>query len=253
MENAAEGVVAPSVVTDETPTDVTPVEQSEESAAPETQESEPQDKSDRESKEPPKWTIKRINEVTGQKYKAIARAEAAEARAAEYERRLQALESGQPAESYTQQPQGSQPTHDQILRQAESRVAFDMKCNEAFKAGTKEFDDFEDALSNLKMVGIDANALGVIVEADEPHKVLRYLGQDPDEATRILSLNPVAMARAIGALEVRLSQPKPTPAQSKAPAPISPVSARSASSTGLGDELSMAEWIKRRNAQVHGK
>jgi hypothetical protein len=249
MEDAAEGVVAPSVVTDETPTDVTPVvEQSEESAAPETQEQETPPK---EEKAPPKWATKRINELTRDKYRERAQREMLETRLAEIESRLQAqpgVEGSEPAQQH--QPALNQS---QLLAQAEARVSFDMKCNAAFKEGTKEYPDFEEALSNLKMVGIDADALGVIVEADEPHKVLHYLGNNPDEASRILSLGPVAKARAIGALEVRLGLPKPTPAHSKAPAPISPVAARSASSTGLSDDLPMAEWIKRRNAQVRGK
>ncbi len=103
------------------------------------------------------------------------------------------------------------------------------------------------------MVGIDANALGVIVEADEPHKVLKHLGDNPDEASRILGLSPVAMARAIGALEVRLSQPKSKPAASKAPAPIVPVSARSASAHALSDEADMKTWMAARNAQTKGQ
>ncbi len=103
------------------------------------------------------------------------------------------------------------------------------------------------------MVGIDANALGVIVESDEPHKVLKHLGDNPDEASRILGLNPVAMARAIGALEVRLSQPKTKPAASKAPAPITPVSARTGSVHALSDEADMKTWMAARNAQTKGQ
>jgi hypothetical protein len=248
MEQQQEGVVAPSDATDETQQAPAVVESAAESAAPETQET---DKSpEKDDKQPPKWAQKRINELTRDKYRERAQREMLETRLAEIEQRLQAQPEVE-GEQRAQQPTGKSEA--EILRQAESRVAFDMKCNEAFKQGTKQFDDFEDALENLKMVGIDANALGVIVESDDPAKVLHHLGNNQDEASRILGLSPVAMARAIGALEVRLSQPKPTPAQSKAPAPISPVSARSASSTGLGDELSMAEWIKRRNAQVRGK
>lgn len=247
MENAAEGELAPSVATDDTQQAPVVVEQSEESAAPETQE---QDKSPEGDKQPPKWAQKRINELTRDKYRERAQREMLETRLAEIEQRLQAqpgVEGSEPA----QQPKTVDQS--QLLAQAEARVAFDMKCNETFKQGTKEFDDFEEALSNLKMVGIDANALGVIVEADEPHKVLRHLGNNPDEASRILGLAPVAMARAIGRLEADLAKPKPTPVHSKAPAPINPVSARSASTTGLSDELSAEEWLARRNKQVRGK
>jgi hypothetical protein len=248
MEEQNPDVIVPPVVTGDTPTDAT-VENATEATPVETQEADPSP--EKEDKQPPKWAQKRINELTRDKYRERAQREMLETRLAEIESRLQA-QPGVEGDSPAHQPAGKPEA--ELLRQAEARVAFDMKCNDAFKQGTKEFgSEFEDALGNLKMVGIDANALGVIVESDEPHKVLKHLGDNPDEASRILGLNPVAMARAIGALEVRLSQPKPTPAQSKAPAPITPVSARSASSTGLGDELSMDEWIKRRNLQVRGK
>jgi len=249
MEQPVEGVVAPSVAPEETQQAPVVVEQAEESAAPETQEA---DSPPKEDKAPPKWATKRINELTRDKYRERAQREMLETRLAEIEQRLQA----QPTDADTQdrlQPQGQPQSQAELLRQAEARVAFDMKCNEAFKAGTKEFPDFEDALGNLKMVGIDANALSVIVEADEPHKVLKALGDDPDEAQRILSLPPVAMARAIGRLEAEMAKPKPNARQSNAPAPITPVSARSASVHALSDEADMKSWLAARNAQVKGR
>lgn len=248
MEQENPDVIVPPVVTGDTQQTETVEAQAEESTPPETQE---QDSPPKEDKAPPKWATKRINELTRDKYRERAQREMLETRLAEIEARLQAQpgESGELAHAQQSQP----VNQSQLLAQAEARVAFDMKCNEAFKRGTSEFEDFEEALGNLKMVGIDADALGVIVEADEPHKVLHYLGNNPDEASKILSLGPVAKARAIGALEVRLGMPKTKPAASKAPAPITPVSARSASVHALSDDADMKTWMAARNAQTKGQ
>ena len=197
--------------------------------------------------------------------KARDRAVAAETRAQLLEQRLQLIEqrlSGdQPASDDSGFRNAPDPTQRQQREQhvdpaeiratIEERVAFDMKCNDAFDKGTKEFGGaFEENLEALKSVGINERALRVIVDADEPHKVLNYLGSNPEEAERIFDLPPVQMARALGRIEAAMNAPKPPPKASNAPEPVKPVGARAGGTAAPSDRDDVQTWMAKRNAQL---
>lgn len=95
-----------------------------------------------------------------------------------------------------------------------------------------------------------------IMDSDVGADIVYHLGKHPEEAARIAALPPLRQAKEIGRLEARFSEQQPAANKqvSKAPPPISPVGgAAQADPASLSEELSMADWIKRRSAQVHRK
>jgi hypothetical protein len=126
---------------------------------------------------------------------------------------------------------------------------FNESCNKVYAEGAKEFkEDFDAALRNLQMVGVNREFLELASTSDAGHKVLHHLGSDLDEAARILSLPPVQMARELTKLEIKLSQSAVKPV-SNAPAPITPI-AGVKGGTKDPSEMTDAEFAKWRKAQI---
>ena len=118
---------------------------------------------------------------------------------------------------------------------------------ERMEQAAQKHDDFEEvALNpNVPITKFMADAIG---ESDLGGDVAYYLGSNIAEAKRIANLSPIGQVKAIAQIEAKLSQPQAV--VSKAPKPISPLSANKGAVTGLSDELPMDEWLKRRNAEV---
>lgn len=115
-----------------------------------------------------------------------------------------------------------------------------------------KYDDGADVLQNF-MQGVELSniALDVILESELGGELAYFLGKNEKEADRIEKLSPARQASEIGKLEAKLAL-QPTKKASSAPAPINPVGGKSGSDAGLSDDLSTAEWIKRRSKQVRG-
>lgn len=229
---------------DVTPTEVeqtetgAEVEQQQGSEATTEQEAEQQTEQQQEQAKKEPWFQKRIGELTREKYEAKRAADDARAEA---ERLRQAIAQGQQSDQ-------QQPDVQTLARQeAQKLVAeqrFNDACNKVYATGKSEFPDFDQAVSNLQMVGANRDFLDLATTSDAGHKLLHHLGSDLDEAARILALPPIQMARELTKLEIKLSQPVAKPV-SKAPAPIKPVGSGGATSTGLSDDLPIEEWMRR--------
>lgn len=103
--------------------------------------------------------------------------------------------------------------------------AFNAKCDDIFAAGVKEFPDFRDAIGQFSTIGGLPNALiEAADEAGEPHKILRYLGQHPDEAEALIALSPSRMGAAVAKLVAKATAAPTPPPVSKAPPPPTTVS-----------------------------
>lgn len=89
-------------------------------------------------------------------------------------------------------------------------------------------------------VALEAGATGM--------DVLYHLGTHHEEAQRIAKLSPAAQAREFGKLEVSLSKQT-----SGAPAPISPVAGKKASTDLPSSSDDMGSWIAKRNRQLGRK
>lgn len=198
-----------------------------------------------ESQEPKKepWFQKRIGELTREKYEAKRAADEARREAEQYREHLAQLQQGTT-------PETGQVDVTALARQEAARMLaeerFTESCNKAYSQGKAEFQDFDQAVSNLQMVGANRDFLELATSSEVGHKVLHHLGRDLDEAARILSLPPVQMARELTKLEFRLTQTQAPKPVSKAPAPITPLSSSKVVTKAPGDmtDAEYAEWRK---------
>lgn len=118
-----------------------------------------------------------------------------------------------------------------------------------------KYDDFEQVAYNpsIRITPMMAEA---IQSSEAGPDVAYYLGANPKEAERISRLSPVSQAKEIGKLEAKLVSDPPVKRTSSAPAPISPVTAKSSGSPAYDttDPRSMktmttTEWINAERAR----
>jgi len=135
--------------------------------------------------------------------------------------------------------------------------------NTAIAEGQKEFgaDKFDASVAKLRTLhdpaDQDANTkyltmLQAIVDTGAAPKLIRALGDDPNEAARIMTLSPTRMGMELGKLAA-----KDIEAVSSVPKPITPITgtgrnhaAIAAEDPERADNLDMRVWMERRNAHV---
>jgi hypothetical protein len=96
------------------------------------------------------------------------------------------------------------------------------------EARTK-YDDFEQVAYNPKLPITNVMA-ETIQSSDIGPELAYYLGSNPKEADRISRMSPLGQAKEIGKIEAKLASDPPIKRTTSAPAPISPVTARSSGS-----------------------
>ena len=96
-------------------------------------------------------------------------------------------------------------------------------------AARDKYDDFELVAYNPKLPITDVMA-ETIQSSDIGPELAYYLGTNPKDAERISRMSPLAQAKEIGKIEAKLSDNPPVKKTTSAPAPISPVTARSSGS-----------------------
>lgn len=89
-----------------------------------------------------------------------------------------------------------------------------------------KYDDFEQVAYNPKLPITDVMAESIRASDIGP-EVAYYLGANPKEADRISRLAPIMQAKEIGKIEAKMATDPPVKRTTSAPAPISPVTARS--------------------------
>ena len=117
------------------------------------------------------------------------------------------------------------------------------------EARTK-YDDFEQVAYNPKLPITNVMA-ETIQSSDVGPELAYYLGSNPKEADRISRMSPLSQAKEIGKIEAKLVSSPPVRKTTSAPAPISPVTARS---TGVSaydttdprstKTMNASEWIE---------
>lgn len=206
------------------------------------------------------WFQTRINQITAEKHEERRQREAAEARANDLAAKLAA--SGQ--------PNNPAPSLDldkivneralQLKRQEDEQrrqADFNASCNRVYEQGKKDIPDFDNAVQSLRLMN-DMPTYPALLEASaavqDGHKVLHALGNDLNEAQRILSLPPVQMAIEVTMLAGKL-RAKPV---SQAPAPVNPLKGGdTGSAPGPDDEgkfKSQADYRvwREKNMRKHG-
>jgi hypothetical protein len=136
-------------------------------------------------------------------------------------------------------------------REAQSRQkALEAKRETIFAKAEKDAGfDREDFLESTPVTSVMAEA---ILESDLADKIVKHLYSNQEEAERISNLSPARQAVEIGKLEVKLSSPAPVK-KSGAPAPITPIAAKTASLNDYRDDMSDAEFAKWRREQSKRK
>lgn len=144
--------------------------------------------------------------------------------------------------------------------------SFAEKCNVETERGKAKWADFDDRLADLKSVVNESDPqevkayydlLNAGLETGELHTLVYELGQDLDEATRMLKLSPVKMA--IELTKKAVAAPR-VDEVSKLPKPVTPVTGGRGeqvpvdpSNPLLADGLDTKEWMQRREEQLKAR
>jgi hypothetical protein len=113
-----------------------------------------------------------------------------------------------------------------------------------------KYDDFEQVAYNPKLT-ITGVMAETIQSSDVGPEIAYYLGSNPKDADRISRLPALAQAKEIGKIEAKLASDPPVRRTTSAPAPISPVTARTSGSPAYDTTdprsiktMSASEWIE---------
>ena len=117
------------------------------------------------------------------------------------------------------------------------------------------YEDFESVAYNPNVRITEAMA-DTIRASDIGPDLAYWLGSNPKEADRISRLSPLAQAKEIGRIEVKLTDNPPVKRTTSAPAPITPVTARASTNPSYDTtdprsikSMSTSEWIEAERAR----
>jgi hypothetical protein len=123
------------------------------------------------------------------------------------------------------------------------------------EAARDKYDDFEQVAYNPKLPITDVMA-ETIQSSDIGPELAYYLGTNPKDAERISRMSPLAQAKEIGKIEAKLAAEPPVKRTTSAPAPISPVTARSSGSPAYDTTdprstktMTDSQWIEAERAR----
>src|SRR5215475_9932196 len=203
---------------------------------------------------------KRLDRLTFEGHQARRERDEAMARLAEWQRRQQAQ----------QQPSPDQQAEErayQRMQQERLEADFNRDCNTLWQKGVDEYgDEMAEAKRGLDAVGWGnrPDALAALTALPDGHRVYRELASDLDNAARILSLPPMRMAVELarmsrgdapqntGLVSRETNREPSEDRRTRAPEPLRPVGGNSARAERPLTEVSMAEFIRRRDREERG-
>lgn len=138
---------------------------------------------------------------------------------------------------------------------------FNKACDSVAAAGKKEFTDWDDAVTNLKMVGalgdnVPLEFLQTAIELKNPQKILHHLSKNLEEAGKLVKMPATKMAVEMARIEAQLNAAPPPPPPvpvSQAPAPVIPVggATKAAGPLSLDDpNLTTEQFMALRHTQA---
>jgi len=164
------------------------------------------------------------------------------------------------------------PTEDFYRRVNEAAAAqlavkeFNAKCEDVAKQGKEKFgDDFTSNLKNVQRLYNDNDPKEVqnyfrliqaAMDVGDAHELLYALGDDLDLAEKIIDMSDTKMAVELTKLHSKVTAPAPAEEVSQLAKPITTVGGRTGDRNPIdpadprSDQLSTAEWMKRRNAAI---
>lgn len=128
---------------------------------------------------------------------------------------------------------------DHLSKEAEAQI--DAEWQDQVADAQTRYADFANVVLANPNLPISGTMASVIKSSDIGADVAYHLGTHPQEAARIAQMEPLDQARAIGAIEARMSLPKPK-TQSEAPEPITPVKPKGGNAVKDPSKMSMAEY-----------
>lgn len=230
----------------------------------------------------------RFDKLTREKYEGLSRAERAEYKAQELERRLAEFEARTTASTETVAPSTDFPTLESVgwdegkyiaavaqwnakqardaakaEIEAERQAARQADTEKSWAAKQAEFQKAKPEYAEKVLDGAQRGTwacsdemLQVAQASDIGPEILLYLAENADKSREIYRLPPNLQAREIGRIEARIEAAKaaPPPVVSKAPPPVGKVDGGESSTpvrvdAADSDSLSDSEWTRRRNAQ----
>jgi hypothetical protein len=122
-----------------------------------------------------------------------------------------------------------------------------------------KYDDFEQVAYNPKLSITNVMA-ETIQSSDIGPELAYYLGSNPKDADRIAKLSPLSQAKEIGRIEAKLAAEPPMKKTTSAPAPITPVTARSSGGPAFDTTdprstktMTDSQWIEAERARQRKK
>lgn len=125
----------------------------------------------------------------------------------------------------------------------------------------KEFaethDDFEEVMQAAGSITIPDAVVSLLVDAENGAEILYELAKQPKEFKRICALGDIAAARELGRFESKLksssdSKETPEPKTTKAPKPITPLSAKGGAISKSPDDMDFDEYKAWRKKNPRG-
>ena len=197
-------------------------------------------------------TQERINKLTAQK--------------AELEREVAKLRSGQSADATAMQAEIAEKAAKLATEEATKIAAwntFTGSLNSAIAEGQKEFgaEKFDGAVTALRALHDQTdpdtnqrylNMLQAVLDTGAAPKLIAALGEDPNEAARIMGLTPTKMGVELGKLAFRDVE-----GVSGAPKPVTPITGVGRTHVSIAaedpersDSIDMRVWMERRGQHV---
>jgi len=191
------------------------------------------------------WYNRRIGQLTREKHDERRAKQALEEENRQLKARLAPASDDDSATTTQQQPAQQQPTGDmdqQVTQRAQQIVQqqeFTKRCNEVYQQGSSDerTPGFQAAIGNFDMLGglvSHPALLELSLNMDDGHLVLHHLGNNLDEAQRILSLPPARQAVELTKLSLNLA--KPVNKTSQAPTPGKPIQSPAPVSEAAGPD-----------------
>lgn len=127
------------------------------------------------------------------------------------------------------------------------------------EAARDKYTDFEQVAYNPKLSITNVMA-ETIQSSDIGPELAYYLGSNPKDADRIARLSPLSQAKEIGKIEAKLAADPPMKKTTTAPAPITPVTARSSGGAAFDTTdprstktMTDSQWIEAERARQRKK
>lgn len=147
-------------------------------------------------------------------------------------------------------------TRAQVLaHEIAERKEFNKRCDDVYEKGKKASKNFDDAFKNFSeeiggafdAKGNPSTVMSAILDADEPHKLVIYLNDNPDLSSELADLSPARQIRRIAQIEKEMGEKK-TIEPSKAPKPAQPVKGGAGESEP--DPKDTKRWIEWENSKL---